>query len=244
VAEDLTPGRPGIMKSASEAKKVGFLHTTPSTIEMADRFMKTWLPGTTAVHIYDGRVKIDNFASPVGITPKANLLRWAEFAENLERAGCGVIASCCSMMPRATAYARQIVTVPMIQLDAVILDRAVEDFRRIGVITTTDYSVPYVEEGLRNRAAALGKKIEITFAGDRTALDLFNRGEFERHDQIVMDNVRELMERGVDCVLMGQIPFALMDEKLRKLPKKVPVLYSGGEAFKRIAGLLRVQEVK
>ena len=234
----------GFSKEKSRTRKVGFLHTTPSTIGLADRFMKSRLPGTAAVHIYDGRVKIDNFESPPGVTPGINLLRWAEFAEKLEDAGCSLVVSCCSMMPRATAYARQAVSVPVVQLDSVILDRAVEDFRRIGVITTTDYSVPYVEEDLQQRAAALGKKIEITFAGDRTALELFNRGESERHDEIVLGNVAELMKRDVDCVLMGQIPFALLDEKLKKLPRKVPVLYAGDDAFRWIADLFKEETAK
>lgn len=228
-----------ILRARGEARKVGFLHTTPATIGLADRFMWSRLPGVAPVHIYDGRVKIDNFESPAGVTPKTNLLRWAEFARSLEDAGCSVVVSCCSLMPRATAFARQAVSVPVVQLDAVLLDRAVRDFRRIGVITTTDHTVPYVEEGLRRRAAEIGKKIEIVFAGDRTALELFNRGEIERHDEIVLGDVADLMGRGVDCVLMGQIPFALLDEKLRKLPGKTPVLYAGDEAFRYVAELYR-----
>ncbi len=146
--------------------------------------------------------------------------------------------SCCSLMPRATAFAGQVVSVPFIQLDAVILDRAAAQFRRIGVINTTPYTVPYVEEGLRERAARLGKQLQLEFSNTASALELFNAGKFEEHDRIVLHDVRKLSEQGVDCVLMGQIPFGLMDQKLQGLGLRVPVLYAGREAFQRVRDLL------
>ena len=72
-------------------KKVGFVHTTPATIGMVEVFMKAYLPVVEYIHIYDGNVKLANFASPIGVTPKVNLLKYAMFADELERAGCAVI---------------------------------------------------------------------------------------------------------------------------------------------------------
>jgi aspartate/glutamate racemase len=218
--------------------KVGFVHTTPPSIGMVERFVESCLPDVEYVHLYDGNVKIDNFKSPAGVTPKSNLLRYAVFADQLERAGCRVIVSCCSLMPRATAYGRQVVSVPFIQLDSVILDRAVAEFRKIGVINTTPYVVPYIEEGLTQRAAVLGKEIEYSFSSNNTALDLFNRGEFEEHDRIVMEDIRSLAATGVDCILMGQIPFAVMDDDLKRLDLDIPILYAGSEAFLHVKGLV------
>lgn len=227
------------MSAKSKGKKVGFLHTTPATIGMVEKCMNLYLPGTELIHIYDGNVKIDNFQSPIGVTPKSNLLRYAVFADQLERAGCGIIVSCCSLMPRAVAFAKEVVSVPFIQLDAVVLDRAVEHYARIGVINTTAYVVPYVEEGLKTRAARLNRGIEIVFSNNNTALDLFNAGQFEKHDDIVIRDIQKLDEKGLDCILMGQIPFGLMDEKLKRLSLKVPLLYVGEAAFMHVAKLLQ-----
>ncbi len=213
---------------------VGFVHTTPATIGMVEKFMQRYLPGTQFIHKYDGRVKIDNFASPIGVTPKKNMLRWAVFADQLERDGCGLIVSCCSLMPRATAYAREVVSIPFIQLDAVILDKVVEKYSHIGVINTTEYVVPYVEEGLNSRAANRSKEIKITFSNNNTALNLFNAGEFEKHDKIVLADIKTLAAKGVDCVLMGQIPFALMEDELKNLDVGVPILYAGADAFEKV----------
>jgi len=72
-------------------KRVGFVHTTPATIGMAEVFMKAYLPGVEFIHMYDGNVKLANFASPIGLTPTINLLRYAVFADELERAGVDCI---------------------------------------------------------------------------------------------------------------------------------------------------------
>lgn len=226
------------MSAENKRNKVGFIHTTPATIAMADKCMKLYLPGIEFIHMYDGTVKIDNFKSPIGVTPKSNLLRYAVFASQLEQAGCGVIVSCCSLMPRAVAYAKEVVSVPFIQLDGIVLDQAVERYTRIGVINTTAYVVPYVEEGLKARAARLNKEVEIIFSNNNAALELFNAGEYERHDHIVIKDIQKLDNEGLDCILMGQIPFGLMDEKLKKLSLKAPLLYVGKEAFRHVAALL------
>ncbi|MCE5265490.1 MAG: aspartate/glutamate racemase family protein [Deltaproteobacteria bacterium] len=225
-------------------KKVGFIHTTPATIGMAESFMKACLPGVEWIHRYDGLVKMANFASPIGVTPKINLLRYAVFAEELERAGCGVIVSCCSLMPRATAYASAVVDVPFIQLDAVILDETAANYRRIGIINTTPYSVPYIREGLLTRAEKQGRSLELLFSDPETerALGLFNAGDFDAHDEVVLRQMRRLEGAGVDCLLMGQIPFAMLEEKIGAQSWSVPVLCAGRKAFAHVAALLRRQE--
>lgn len=222
-------------------KRVGFVHTTPSTIGMVETFTKAHLPGVECIHIYDGNVKLANFASPIGVTPKINLLRYAVFASDLERSGCGVIVSCCSLMPRAVAYASAVVDVPFIQLDAVILDEAVANYSRIGIINTTPYSVPYVREELVTRAERQGKKLELLFSDKETerALELFNTGDFDAHDDLVLQQMRRMERASVECIFMGQIPFAMMEEKIDAQSWSVPVLYAGEAAFKHVAALLQ-----
>jgi aspartate/glutamate racemase len=218
-------------------KNVGFIHTTPATIAMVEKYMKIFLPRVECIHIYNGNVKRANFSSPVGVTPKINLLRYASYAQELQGAGCTVIVSCCSLMPRATEYASMVVDVPFIQLDSVILDKAVEKYSRIGVVNTTDYVVPYVKEGLESRAAARAKKIDLVIS-NTAALSLFNAGDFDTHDRIVLDDMRKLDDAGVDCILMAQIPFALMEEKIKASRFRAEVLFAGEPAFKHIQYLL------
>jgi hypothetical protein len=48
------------------------------------------------------------------------------------------------------------------------------------------------------------------------------------------------MERaGVDCILMGQIPFAMMEQEIKAQSWSVPVLYAGEAAFRHVEALLQ-----
>lgn len=226
------------MNDNLKGKKVGFLHTTPSTIGLVEKNMKTFMPDVSLAHIYDSRVRFENFEAPRGVTPKRNLLRWANFASQLEQEGCNVIVSCCSLMPRATAFAQAVVNVPFIQLDKIILKEAVENYQRIGVITTTDYTIPYIKEGLGEIAADLNKDIELVFDGNNEALNFFYAGEIEKHDQIVLDSVKDLIRREVDCVLMGQIPLALLEDRLMGISTRIPILFAGKRSYECIRELL------
>ena len=100
------------------------------------------------------------------------------------------------------------------------MDEAVANYSRIGVINTTPYSVPYIREGLVTRAEKQGKKLELLFSEKETerALDLFNAGDFDAHDDRVLQQMRCMERAGVDCILMGQIPFAMMEKKTRRSP--------------------------
>ncbi len=217
---------------------VGFVHTTPTTIGMAEKYMKRYLPEMRYVHMYDGTVKIDNFNAPLGHTPRKNLLRYAHFAEQLESAGCDIIISCCSLMPRAVAYARSVISIPFIQLDASVQDTVVEKYSKIGVINTTEFVIPYVEEELNRRATELNKQISLTFSNNNTALDLFNAGEYEKHDAIVIEDVKKLAGQNLDCIFMGQIPFALLDDALSTLDVDLPIHYVDAKSFAKIRSII------
>lgn len=219
-------------------KMAGFVHTTPPTIGMVDRFMKLVMPEILVVHMYDGMVKIENFQNPVGQTPKRNMRKYVAFAEELERAGCDLIAGCCSLMPRAVAYAAKAVDVPFVQLDAPILKEA-SVYGRIGAVITTPYTVPYITEQLESFAALQGRKPDILFSNTNEALKLFNAGDFTGHDEMIIKDMHVLEQKGVDCILMGQIPMGMMEERIAQETFRVPVLVPGMAAFVHLSGLLK-----
>ncbi len=216
----------------------GFIHTTPASIGMVDTFMRRLIPDIAAVHVYDGTVKIENFRHPVGVTPKRNLEKWASFGGELERFGCSVVVSCCSLMPRATAFAAQAIEVPFVQLDEPILERAARNHSRIGAINTTEYTVPYIRERFAAWGEKLGKKIDVEYSNTTDALPLFNAGDFAAHDTMVLTAMRDLERNGVECIVLAQVPFGLLEDQIAAESWSVPVLVPGTESFLRLKELL------
>ncbi len=221
------------------SKYIGFLHTTPSTIGMVNDLLKKVIPETEPVHVYDGAVRIDNFRNPVGETPKRNLERWATFGGELERFGCSAVVSCCSLMPRATAFGAQVVNIPFVQLDDPILERAARNYSRIGAINTTEHTVPYIRERFAAWEEKLGKTIDVEYSNTLGALELFHAGDLAAHDAAVLEAMHDLERRGTECIVLAQVPFGLLEDQIAAESWSVPVLVPGTEAFTWLRELAR-----
>lgn len=219
-------------------KMVGFVHTTPYTIPMVQDFMKRYLPSVSYIHMYNGCVKIDNFAEKPGITPLSNMARYVNFARELEAAGCNLIVSCCSLMSEAVAYAQKVVHIPFIQLDEPIIQAAAAQWKHVAVIASTPYVIPRVEHRLQESATQLGKQVEIEFFTDMSLLQLFNEGRMDEHDAALIDLVCKAARKGVDGILMGQIPFALIEPRLQRLHLDQPILCAGERCYRYIGEML------
>jgi hypothetical protein len=50
--------------------------------------------------------------------------------------------------------------------------------------------------------------------------------------------MRRMERAGVDCIRMGQIPFALIEAKIKAQSWSVPVLYAGERAFRHVRKFL------
>ncbi|MDH7483787.1 MAG: aspartate/glutamate racemase family protein [Spirochaetales bacterium] len=230
------------MNVGKSRAKVGFLHTTPATINMVEAGMRAHVPDTECVHIYDSRIRAENFRSPPGEMPRINMVRYLHYAQELEHDGCMVIVSCCSLMGRATAFARQAVSVPFIQLDDIVLEKAVREHARIGIICTTEHTVPCVREQLEQKAHMLGKQVELIFSVNTEAFKYFYEGKIEAHDSLLVAEMRKMEMRDVDCIVLGQIPLALAEPAFRADTWRVPLYYAGAEAFQHIAELMEGQK--
>lgn len=218
--------------------KVGFLHTTPATIDMVETGMRAHVPDVECVHLYDSRIRADNFRAPPGEMPGKNMVRYLHYAHELEHDGCLVIVSCCSLMARATAFAQQAVSIPCMQLDEVMMEKAVKEHARIGIICTTEHTVPCVRERLAQKASMMGKRIELIFSVNTTAFRYFQEGKKEAHDSLLVEEMHAMEKNNVDCIVLGQIPLALAEPAFRTEKWKVPLYYVNAEAFSHVAELM------
>ncbi|MCL2569521.1 MAG: hypothetical protein FWE12_08895 [Oscillospiraceae bacterium] len=210
--------------------KIGFLHTTPKTIPMVDDLLARYMPDARTFNFLDDAVKIANFDAPIGETPKENLLRWAKYARYLEQQGCSAVLSCCSLMPQATEYAKQVLNVPMVQMDAPAVDKAIEH-KRIGVIGTVERASFYLKGEIERKTALLGKTVELDYRINADAWGYFSRNEIEAHDEIVLADIKKMDDSDVDCILLAQIPLGLLEDRALAMGLKKPLYCAGKLSF-------------
>jgi Asp/Glu/hydantoin racemase len=217
---------------------IGFLHTFPFTISMVESFMKQCLPGVSGFHhILDTLMKRDNNIISPGITPKANIIRYAHYAKNLETSGCDLIFSCCSLMRQAVDYCKAILDIPIYQLDEFAIRAAVEAGPKIAVIAANFRVVPHIEKAIAGWANILHKKALPIIKVNDDAYKAMNRDDMPIHDKLLLKNISEVTGEA-DCILLGQINLASLENQIAAMNLDKPVFCAGKQTFNHIKTLL------
>ena len=112
------------------------------------------------MHLGDDTVQRDNLKAEPGTIPKVNFFKFTTYAL-LEEAGCDMIMLACSTFNQAVAVARPMIGIPLLNIDRPMMDLAVQDGRRIGLLGTLPSTMPASERLLREAAADAGREIEV-----------------------------------------------------------------------------------
>lgn len=93
------------------------------------------------LHCGDDSIQRDNLLAPVGTIPKHNYYKFITFARFLQEAGDDLILLACSTFNSAVEVARPIINVPLLQIDRPMMEMAVRQGRRIGLLATIPSTV-------------------------------------------------------------------------------------------------------
>jgi Asp/Glu/hydantoin racemase len=120
-----------------------------------------------------------------------------------EAAGADAVLSVCSSMGPAINCARKLVNIPVIKIDDAHTEKAVREAKRIGVLATAGTTLRPTVELLKEKAAMLGKEVEIRESLATSAFEALMMGEKDKHDALLIEAARQLAP-GVDLILFAQ----------------------------------------
>ena len=146
----------------NEPKTLGIIHAVNLTIRAIGPFIEQYIPEVWVMHLCDDTIQRDNIAAGVGVIPKRNYFKFAQYAHNLEEAGADMILLACSTFNYAAELARPMIDVPIMQIDRPMMELAVRQGSRVGMLATLATTVPSSERLLRIVAAEQKKSVEIT----------------------------------------------------------------------------------
>lgn len=219
-------------------KKVGIIHAALITTRAVQKYIDEVIPEVEVVHWVDDTIQNTNFACEPGVIPKENYAKFVQAALSQQEYGVDLILLACSTFNRAVELGRPMIETPMLQIDRPMMDLAVGDGRRIGLLATVPTTVPSSERLLRTAAAEEGKTIEITTRLCSEAFRVLKAGDPERHNEMLLAEIEELSRR-VDAIVMAQISMSVLEPRLTAT--KVPVYNSGRTAFNRIREMLEAK---
>jgi aspartate/glutamate racemase len=216
-------------------KTLGIIHAVNLTIRAMQPFLERYIPDIEVVHLCDDTIQRDNIRAGVGVIPKRNYFKFAQYARNLQEAGADMILLACSTFNYAAELARPMIDIPIMQIDRPMMELAVCQGPRVGLLATLSTTVPSSERLLRIVAAEQKKQVEITTVLREEAFRAIQKGDAETHNAILLEEIDKLSGK-VDSIAMAQLSMSALAPHLGKT--RVPVYDSGTTGFARIREML------
>ena len=216
-------------------KTLGIIHAVNLTIRAMQPFLERYIPDIEVMHVCDDTIQRDNIRSGVGVIPKRNYYKFAQYAHNLQEAGADMILLACSTFNYAAELARPMIDIPIMQIDRPMMELAVCQGRRVGLLATLSTTVPSSERLLRIVAAERKKEVEVITVLREEAFRAIQKGDTGTHNAILMEEIEKLSGQ-VDSIVMAQLSMSALAPHLTET--RVPVYDSGTTGFGRIRQML------
>ena len=220
---------------ADSQKTLGIIHAVNLTIRAMQPFLEKYIPDIEVVHLCDDTIQRDNIRAGVGVIPKTNYFKFAQYAHNLQEAGADMILLACSTFNYAAELARPMIDIPIMQIDRPMMELAVCSGPRVGLLATLSTTVPSSERLLRIVAAEQKKDVAVTTVLREEAFRAIQKGDTETHNAILLEEIEKLSGE-VDSIVMAQLSMSALAPHLGKT--RVPVYDSGTTGFGRIRQML------
>jgi aspartate/glutamate racemase len=218
-----------------KGKKLGIIHAALITTRAVQKYIEEIIPEVEVVHWVDDTIQNTNFACQPGTIPRKNYAKFVQAALSQQEYGVDLILLACSTFNRAAEYARPMIDIPLLQIDRPMMDLAVQDGNRIGLLATVPTTVPASERLLRLAAEEAGKKIDVKLRLCSEAFQVLKAGNSEKHNDMLLEEI-EGLSREVDAIVMAQVSMTALEPRL--VHTKVPVYNSGRTAFSKVRQIL------
>ena len=192
-------------------KLVGMIHSTRLVIESIHKVIALQCPGIDCFHVLDEGI-LRKLTASGKITPE--IIQWlADMVLSAQRASADMaVVSCSSLSPCVNAVQKQ-VDIPVIKIDAPMMEHAVTHAERIGLVMTNPTTEAPSKILFREVSDKLGRNATLIPRLCPHAFAKLNQGDVQGHDLEVIKTVEDLLTE-VDVVMLAQISIARIKDHL------------------------------
>ena len=223
------------MRKDLSGRTLGIIHANVITVTAIRPFIEKYIPEVTIMNLADDTIQRDNIAAGVGIIPKVNYYKFTQYARNLQEAKVDMILLACSTFNHAAELARPMIDIPIAQIDRPMMEAAVRNGAKVGLLATLATTVPSSERLLHTAASEAGKSIEVKTIFCGNAFEALNKGDTAAHNKILLEAIAKL-SGNVDSIVMAQLSMSALALHLKNTA--VPVYNSGDTGFARVREML------
>lgn len=188
-------------------------------------------PDIEVYNIMDDSLLVDT-RKYSGMTPTI-ASRMLNYAKAAEASGADGVICTCTSVNHATKMIRPLLNIPMINIEEPVAEMAAKSGKRIGVMGTIPTSPGAISWEIEEKAAEMGKEIEIIPVVVDGAFDVLCAGDRDKHDEMVCEALYKLSKE-VDCIAFAQISMSLLKHE----PVDVPLFKIGASGFDKIKELM------
>jgi len=214
--------------------RVVAIHTAMTAIRIVGDAFREILPEVDLVNILDDSITPD--AVKAGRIDQNIARRMLDHFCAAQTSGAAVILLCCSTVGETADIARALITTPIVRIDEAMAERAVAVGTRVGILATAESTLGPTSRLVQRKATEAGRQVELRTKLVGGAWEMVEKGDVQRHDQLVLEAIVQLAKE-VDVVVLAQATIA------RILPQVgdvgVPVLSSPRLGVERVRQALR-----
>lgn len=224
------------MDKRLEGKTLGIIHAAVFTANTVAPYCREILPEVEIMHLGDDTVQRDNLRAPVGVIPKVNFFKFSTYCHFLEEAGVDLIMLGCSTFNQAAEFARPMINVPILNIDRPMMDLAVHQGKRIGLLGTLPSTMPASERLLREAGRDAGlEDLTVKPVLCSEAFQVLRAGDTRKHNEMLLTAI-DTLSKEVDAIVMAQVSMSVLEKEL--VDTRVPVYNSGRTGFERAREML------
>lgn len=214
-------------------KTIVAVHTAMTMVEPIKQMFAEHLPGHRLINIADDSL-IQDVIRANAVTPAVRK-RLMNYYQSAVDAGADVIFNTCSSIGDVAITAREYLNIPLVKIDDAMALKAVENYAKIGVLSTLPTTLAPTVRLVERFAVQLNKTVVIEQGLAEGAFQSLMEGNVAAHDQKILETAIKLASR-IEVFVLAQGSMAKMAEQITKETGR-PVLSSP------LLGILNVKEV-
>lgn len=155
---------------------------------------------------------ISEIASNGNVIPPSVVRRIATYCQFAEDIGSRAVLITCSSISEIVDLSKPFVHIPLFKIDEPMAELAVtRSHDSIAIVATLETTMLPTRRLVEAKAAAAGKQLKITEELCIGAFEARMRGDYQKHDQIVLTAVKNIVKH-CDIVLLAQVSMARVIE--------------------------------
>jgi Asp/Glu/hydantoin racemase len=216
--------------------RIALIHTVTSLTPVFKDLFSELIPEADIYHVVDESLLQNTIRE--GSLSALTSRRVVDYIVSAELAGAEIVLVTCSSIGPAVDIGELVSSIPVLRVDRPMADYAVNLGRRIGVAATLNTTLQPTTALIQERAEHANKDIVLTSKLCEGAFEAVIAGDTLKHDEIVSQSLRELIEQ-VDVIVLAQASMARVVGELPEDEVRIPVLSSPRLAVEYLAKMVQ-----